>query len=110
MACLDRMGRGPRRWSALLLSCSVLACLAGAAGARAADDAPAVEPALGAPVAPRRLTVPPPPASSSAASGPMVTVPEGEPLPSEPPPPRKPIADPVIQLEEEAGRHLTFER
>ncbi len=33
----------------------------------------------------------------------MVTVPEGEPLPTEPPPPRKPIADPVIQLEEEAG-------
>jgi hypothetical protein len=56
------------------------------------------------PVQPRAVTVtPPPPGRGLAAPDartPMVTVPEGEPLPTQAPLPRQPIPDPVIQTNE----------
>jgi hypothetical protein len=74
------------------------------AGLGASAHAAAAELRVGAPVAPQAVTVPPPPPSSApripASPGSLVTVPEGEPLPPEPPPPRQPVDDPVIQLEE----------
>ena len=53
-------------------------------------------PVISAPVTPLRVTVDPKSLEVSAP-GPMVTVPEGEPLPTVPPPPRRAIPDPVIQ-------------
>lgn len=52
-------------------------------------------------VEPLQVKLPPPPPAPAhlAPLGPIVTVPEGEPLPTEPPPPREPITDLVIQSE-----------
>jgi hypothetical protein len=65
-------------------------------------QAPASAPYISPPVKPLEINVPPPPATATPAapeaSEPMVTVPEGEPLRTEPPPPRRPIPDPVIQI------------
>jgi len=51
---------------------------------------------VSAPVTPLRVTVDPK-SLEVGVPGPVVTVPEGEPLPTLPPPPRKPVRDPVIQ-------------
>jgi hypothetical protein len=71
----------------------------GVAGAQA----PAAPPYISPPVTPLLVKVPPLlPAVEPAAPDPqalMVTVPEGEPLPADPPP-RNPIPDPVIQTEQ----------
>jgi hypothetical protein len=71
--------------------------------AMAYAQVPASPPYISPPVTPLRVEVPPPPPAAESAipdpRTPMVTVPEGGPLPTEPPPPRNPIPDPVIQTE-----------
>lgn len=65
-------------------------------------QAPASPPCISSPVKPVPVKVPPPPPAPRtvpAPPGTIVTVPEGEPLPTEPPPPRRPIRDPVIQTD-----------
>jgi len=72
-------------------------------GAMAYAQAPASPPYISPPVTPMEVNVPPPPPTLKPAfpdvSEPMVTVPEGEPLPTQPPPRRQPIPDPKIQSE-----------
>jgi len=53
------------------------------------------------PVAPLSVTVSPEALQPSPQIGPPVTVPEGEPLPQLPPPPRAPVVDSSIQLDRE---------
>jgi hypothetical protein len=55
------------------------------------------------PVAPQRVTAPPDTLRPSPPTGPPVTVPEGEPLPQLPPPPRAPVVDPSIQLDQKGS-------
>ena len=83
------------------------AAIWGLMGISVADaQAPASPPYISPPVLPLQVTVPPPPPPEVAAPAPqapqepIVTVPEGEPLPTEPPPPRQPLPDPVIQTDE----------
>lgn len=64
-------------------------------------DCQADPPILSRPVAPHKVTVPPGSPQLSTPPGPMVTVPEGEPLPPPPHPKPSPIPDPVIQLHED---------
>jgi hypothetical protein len=66
-------------------------------------QAPTSPPYISPPVMPLEVYVPPPPPTlkppAPEAFEPMVTVPEGERLPTQPPPPRRPIPDPKIQSE-----------
>ncbi len=58
---------------------------------------------MSAPVEPLPVKVPPPPPvfrKAPAPAEPIVTIPEGEPLPTEPPPSRQPTRDPVIQTDQ----------
>ena len=57
-------------------------------------------PVISAPVTPSPVTIDPKSLQPQGFQTPMVTVPEGEPLPEVPPSPSKPIPDPVIQLKE----------
>jgi hypothetical protein len=57
-------------------------------------------PILSAPVTPSRVSVDPKSLQPGVLQGPIISVPEGEPLPTIPPAPSKPISDNVIQLEE----------
>jgi hypothetical protein len=59
---------------------------------------------IGSPVMPHSVTVTPKALQPSPPSRLPITVPEGEPLPRHPPPPREPVKDPVIQLEYEKGK------
>ena len=66
-------------------------------------QAPASPPYISPPAKPLSVKIPPPSPAPHAAPvplGPMVTVPEGGLLPNEPPPPRQPIRDPVIQTDQ----------
>ena len=65
-------------------------------GAQAQDQAPA--PYISPTVKPVKGKIIPQKLKPSGVPGSPKTVPEGEPLPAGPPPPRKPISDPVIQL------------
>ena len=64
-------------------------------------------PVISAPVAPLHVTVDPKSLQPEGLQTPMVTVPEGEPLPGVAPSPSKPILDPVIQLKEGYGAEVT---
>lgn len=79
--------------------CAVLACFL-AGRTHAADPDVGLPTYVSPRVTPLKVTVPPPPPESAGeaipAPAPMVTVPEGEPVVG-PPPPRAPLADPVIQ-------------
>jgi len=55
---------------------------------------------ISAPVTPSRVSVDPKSLQPGVLQGPIISVPEGEPLPTIPPVPSKPISDNVIQLEE----------
>jgi hypothetical protein len=85
-----------------LLTCAATWGIAGSAVVYA--QAPASPPYISPPVKPLEVNVPPPPPAAKPAApdprAPMVTIPEGEPLPTEPPPPRRPIPDPVIQSDQ----------
>jgi len=61
---------------------------------------PAPAPVISAPVTPLRVSIDPKSLQPGVLQGPMITVPEGEPLPSIPPAPSKPISDNVIQLKQ----------
>ncbi len=83
------------------LSASVLSIVVLAVGlAESASAQEAHGPVtIGAPVAPIWVTLPPAPPSVEPVVDELgITVPEGEPLPTVPPPPRVPIADPVFQM------------
>ena len=67
-------------------------------GVSRAADAAATPTVVGAPVAPRKVKVDPAKTASSAVAPAGKIVPEGEPLPTLPPPARKPVADPKAQL------------
>lgn len=84
---------------AVLLSAIALAACA--APGEACADCQAQPPTLSRPVDPKKVSVPPGSPQLATPPGPMVTVPEGEPLP--PPAKRKPppAPDPGIQLREE---------
>src|SRR5262249_15315471 len=65
-------------------------------------QAPASAPYISPPVTPLQVTVPPPPPAPETAApvlAPRKTIPEGDPLPTQPPPQRSPIPDPAIQTE-----------
>jgi len=64
-------------------------------------------PVISTPVAPLHVTVDPKSLQPEGLQTPMVTVPEGEPLPGVAPSPSKPILDPVIQLKEGYGTEVT---
>lgn len=76
----------------------------GIIGVGVADaQTPPAPPHISPPVTPLPVKGPPPPAAEPAAPdphAPMVTVPEGEPLPTELPPPGQPAPDPVIQTDQ----------
>ena len=57
-------------------------------------------PVISAPVTPSAVTVDPSSLQPPVSQIPMVTVPEGEPLPTVPPAPSKPVSDTVMQLRE----------
>ena len=67
----------------------------------------AVAPVISAPVTPLPVTIEPKSLLPQGPPSPMVTVPEGEPLPGVPPSPSKPILDPVTQLKEGYGAEVT---
>ena len=88
-----RVGLLPAAITAIALLAASLAPLP--AAAQAAASSPVIR---GEPVAPLKVTGDPAKLKPSTARTPPKTVPEGEPLPAGPRPPRQPIADPKVQL------------
>ena len=99
-----RLVRQPILWDLRMVVLLGWAVISGSAGFGVAHaQAPASLSYISPLVTPLDVHVnPAPPVSESAIPSPttpMVTVPEGEPLPTKPPPSRTPIPDPVIQTE-----------